>query len=499
MPGKMITKQQVRLYMESKQRGKTQKVAAAQAGFSERSARNIEKKEYGQPRRERHWRTRPDPFESVWNKDLVPLLEQSPGLQAITLLEHIQNKYEGQFPDKLLRTLQRRVRKWKALHGPEKEVIFRQNQPPGWQGLSDFTHMGKLSITIRGEKLDHMLYHYRLAFSGWEYAQVILGGESFSALAEGVQTALWLSGGAPETHRTDSLSAAFKNLSNCEKEDLTARYEELCAHYGMEATRNNKGKSHENGTIESSHRHLKTRIEQALMIRDSKDFDSLDSYRQFIRKLVHRANQRIYKEYLEEVSHLQPLPEIRTTDFTEQRAVVTRSSTIRIKEVIYSVPSRLIGMTLKIHIYDDRLECYVDSDLTLTLERKRKNKKHVKQIDYRHLIDSLMDKPTALFHYVYRDELFPTLAFKQTWEKLQEAHSKRKACREYVLILKEAAQEGREGQVSRYLEYELTKGRIPKSVEVTHLFKPVSSELPILQSTCIDLSVYDQLMQGGIR
>lgn len=498
MPGKKITKQQIGLYMESKRIGKTHKIAAAQAGFSERSARNIESREYQPANKQRHWRTRIDPFKNIWEECLVPLLEQNPNLQAGTLLEHLQNKYEDQFPDNLLRTLQRKVRHWKALHGPAKEVIFRQNHPPGWQGISDFTHMSELEITIRSEKLTHMLYHYRLAFSGWGYAQLILGGESFTALAEGLQSALWLSGGVPETHRTDSLSAAFKNLSKNEKEDSTVRYQELCVHYGMEATRNNKGQSHENGTIESSHRHLKSKINQALMIRGSRDFDSLESYRQFIRELVHRHNRRIHKQHLEELAYLQQLPESKTVDFTEERAVVTRSSTIRVKSVIYSVPSRLIGMILKIHIYDDRLECFVGSDLAFTLERKRKNKQHVRQIDYRHIIDSLSKKPGALLRYIYRDELFPTLAFRQTWECLQQAHDQRKACREYVSILKEAAQENRESRVSHYLERELIKEKVPKAADVALLFKEASSDLPTMNSTCVDLSIYDQLAQGGI-
>ena len=500
MPGKRITKQQIRLYMESKQKGKIQKVAAAQAGFSERSARNIENRRYQPAHKQRHWRTRIDLFKDVWQEHLEPLLEKNPSLQAGTLLELLQNKYEGQYPDKLLRTLQRKVRHWKAVHGPPKAVIFRQNHPPGWQGISDFTHMNKLGVTIRGEELTHMIYHYRLTFSGWEYAQIILGGESFTALAEGLQSALWLSGGVPETHRSDSLSAAFKNLSKGEKEDLTVRYQELCTHYGMEATRNNKGKSHENGTIESSHRHLKSRINQALMIRGSRDFDSLEWYRQFVRELVHSRNQRIHKQHLKELAYLKKLPESKAVDFTEERVRVTCSSTIRLKDIVYSVPSRLIGMIIKVHVYDDRLECFVGLDHLLTLERKRRSsKQRIRQIDYRHIIDSLTKKPAALLRYIYQDELFPTLVFKQTWECLRETHDQRRACREYVAILKEAAQENREGRVSRHLERELIKGRVPKAIDVGLLFKQASLDLPTMSNICADLCSYEPLVQGGVR
>jgi hypothetical protein len=422
--------------MKLKKRGYTQQTAAAKSGFCERSARNIEKRGGVAPSKKRE-STRIDPFSKVWEQELVPMLEKEPKLQAKTLLESLQQKYSDQFPDNVLRTLQRRVKKWRALYGPDKEVIFRQNHPPGWQGLSDFTDANELGITILNQPFDHLLYHYRLAFSGWAYAEVILGGESFPALMEGLQNALWHCGGVPQTHRTDSLSAAFKNLTK--QEDLTEGYQEFCAHYNMEPTRNNRGVSHENGTIEASHRHLKNRIDQALMVRGSRNFDSIDAYRQFIRELVVSHNRRIHKTYLEELVHLQDLPERKTTDYAEERAPVTNSSTILVKGVVYSVPSRLIGETLKIHLYDDRLECFVGGDRVITLERKRRKKSYEKQINYRHLIAALVRKPGALKNYIYKEAFFPTLAFKQTWELLSEQHEINKACKEYVMILSEAA------------------------------------------------------------
>ena len=134
-------------------------------------------------------------------------------------------------------------------------------------GLSDFTEMGDLAVTIAGTSLDHRLYHFRLAYSGFEHAHVILGGESYVALAEGLQNALWALGGAPLEHRSDSLSAAFRNLGQDTQDDLTRRYHELCAHYGMTPSRNNTGVAHENGSIESAHGHLKRVLEDALLLR----------------------------------------------------------------------------------------------------------------------------------------------------------------------------------------------------------------------------------------
>jgi len=496
MPGRRINSLQIRRYMDDRKNGKTQAVAAARAGFSERSARNIEKRNFQPADSKRNWRTKPDPFAKVWEKELLPLLEREPGLQAKTLLEHIQDLHPDDFPDSMLRTLQRRVRQWRATAGPEKEVIFRQKHPPAWQGISDFTHADELKVTITGQPFPHLLYHYRLACSGGEYAQIIHGGESYTALAEGLQNALWQCGGVPQTHRTDSLSAAYKNLTKKQEEDFTTDYQELCQHYGIEATRNNKGKSHENGSIESPHRHLKSRLNQALLIRGARDFASLEEYKQFLRTVVHRYNRRIHKRYVEELSCLRELPEARACDYSPMRTRVTSSSTIEVKRVTYSVPSRLIGMVLKIHLYDDRLECFVGADYVITLERTySRGNRRARQINYRHVIPWLARKPQAFSRYIYRDQLFPTLAFKQAWELLEKQLDHRSACRAYVTILKEAAIEDREAAVNRYLEECLTSGRLPHIKEVQELFRTHSS-YPSLACVCGELSSYDQLLGG---
>lgn len=263
MSGKRINRQQEQLYMTLRKSGMSQLTSAVKSGISERSGRAIETGERVSPLKAHNWRTRKDPFEAVWSTELVPMLEAAPGLQALTLLEHLQLNYSEQYPDKLLRTLQRRVKRWRAISGPTQEVIFRQTHEPGRLGLSDFTQLKKIKITINDEEFSHLLYHFRLSYSGWSHMKVIIGGESFSALAEGLQEALWRLGGSPRVHRTDSLSAAFKNMTCDEQQDMTDRYTDFCKHYKMEATRNNPGVSHENGSIESPHGHIKRRIEQA--------------------------------------------------------------------------------------------------------------------------------------------------------------------------------------------------------------------------------------------
>ena len=217
-----------------------------------------------------------DPLGGLWESDILPLLVTRPGVRPVTVLDEMQRRHPDRDWDRLRRTLERRVRAWCAEHGAEREVIFRQDHPPGQQGLSDFTDMADLGIRIAGEPLAHRLYHFVLAYSAWEHAEVVLGGESYTALACGMQNALWSLGGAPAEHRSDSLSAAFRNLDQDAAEDQTRRYEALCAHYGMQPTRNNRGVAHENGAIESQHGHLKRVVAQALLLRGSTDFDSLE-------------------------------------------------------------------------------------------------------------------------------------------------------------------------------------------------------------------------------
>jgi hypothetical protein len=225
-------------------KNKSQARAAAKAGISERSARRIDSSvtlPSQNPRR--YWRSRADPFAQVWDTEVVPLLRGAPKLMAVTLLRKLQDDHPERFPDGVLRTLQRHIRQWRALEGPPKEVFFPQEHAPGHRGLSDFTAMGELRITIANAPFAHLLYHFVLAFSRWEHVEVVEGGESFEALSQGLQNALWQAGGAPQEHRSDSLSAAFRNLA--EEDDFTVRYTALLDHYGMAGTRNNRGVSHE--------------------------------------------------------------------------------------------------------------------------------------------------------------------------------------------------------------------------------------------------------------
>lgn len=440
MPGEWIKLQQVELYMKARREGYTQIVAAAKAGISERRGRDIEQGRRKNPWEKERWRSCPDPFAGVWESELRPMLEQTPSLTAITLLEYLQNKYDD-YPDRLLRTLQRRVKQWRALYGPEKEVMFRQVHEAGRQALSDFTKLKKVSITIEGHPFDHLLYHFRLSYSHWSFIKVIQGGESYPALAQGLQEALQKLGGSPREHRTDSLSAAFKNLESKTQEDMTIRYDALCRHYGMTATRNNRGKGHENGSVESPHGHLKRRIEQALLLRGSCDFESVQAYQAFIDVIVAKANRRNAKSIESERKLLLPLPQKKATDYSEQRAVVSSSSTIEVRRVIYTVPSRLQGEALNVRIYDDRLVCYLGSHYVVTLQRLHlsRSKKRGRQVDYRHVIHSLIKKPQAFRYSQLRNELLPDANYRFIWQTIDKIMAPLEACKFIVDLLHLAA------------------------------------------------------------
>jgi len=362
-------------------------------------------------------------------------------------------------------------------------------------GLSDFTDMGELEITIAGERLDHRLYHFRLAFSGFEHAHVVLGGESYVALAEGLQNALWALGGVPDLHRSDSLSAAFRNLSADAQEDLTERYEALVRHYRMEPSRNNAGVAHENGSIESAHGHLKAAIEDALLLRGSRDFDDLDAYRRFLDEVVGQRNARNRKRIELERPALNDLPKRRTADFEEKVVTVSSSGGFVLRRVFYTVPSRLIGHRLRARIYDDRLECFLGSTHVATLRRGQpvsaSHGGHV--VDYRHVIHALRKKPMALLNLVYRDQLFPRPSFARAFDVLRSEVGDKRACKVTVELLALAHERTCEAELAAVIDAELDDGQLPDINRLRKRFAPDASLVPDVVVDLVPLAVYDEL------
>jgi transposase InsO family protein len=474
-------------------------IAAAKAGFSTATAYRLDQdRRLPSQKQAPRGRRRPDPLAEVWDSEVVPLLKSTPGLRPVAIFDEIRRRHPEIGPG-IRRTLERRIRTWRALNGAEQDVIFRQEHPPGRLGLSDFTDMRDRGVRIAGAPLDHRLYHFRLAFSGWEHAHVVLGGESFVALAEGLQNALWALGRAPLQHRSDSLSAAFRNLDADTRQDQTRRYEALCAHYGMEPTRNNRGVAHENGSIESPHGHLKQAVEDALLLRGSRDFATLDDYRRFIDEIVGRRNTRLRKRLELERPALQLLPVRRTTDYEEAIVTVTSTSGFVLRKVFYSVPSRLIGHRLRVRLYDDRLECFLGVAPLMTLRRGRphRNGKHGHVVDYRHVIHALRHKPMALLNLVYREQLFPRRAYQRAFEALLATNGEKQACRTIVGLLALAHERACEAELAAAIDTELDAGRMPDLNKLGRRFAPDPAAIPDINIELAPLHLYDEL--GTVR
>lgn len=471
-------------------------IAAAKASLSAATAYRLEN-DPRLPSRKRavRGRRRPDPLADLFEAEIVPMLKAAPGLRPIAVFEEIVRRHP-ELGTGVRRTLERRIRSWRALHGEEQEVIFRQVHEPGRMGLSDFTEMGEAGVSIAGVRLDHRLYHFRLAYSGFEHAHVILGGESFVALAEGMQNALWTLGGTPREHRTDSLSAAFRNLDRAAQEDLTHRYEALCAHYRMTPTRNNTGLAHENGAIEGSHAHLKRAIEDALLLRGSRDFPDLPAYRSFIDEIVGRRNVRNAKRIDSERMALQDLPDGRTCDYEQVSVRVTSAGGFTLRKVFYTVPSRLIGHQLRVRLYDDRLEVFVGGSALLELPRGRAQPhgRHGQVVNYRHVIHSLRKKPMALLNLVYRDQLFPREAYRRTFDALRDALPEKQACRTMVDLLSLAHERGCEADLAAYLATTLQAKRLPDMTAVRARFAPDPMRIPQVSVHLASLASYEGLL-----
>ncbi len=427
------------------------------------------------------------------------MLTAAPELRAVAIFDEMQRRHPD-MPAGARRTLERRIRTWRAIHGVDQEVIFRQVHEPGRMGLSDFTDMADLGVTIAGARLDHRLYHFRLAYSGFEHAHVILGGESYVALAEGLQNALWALGGAPLEHRSDSLSAAFRNLDKDAREDLTRRYDALCAHYGMQPSRNNRGVAHENGAIESPHGHLKKAACDALLMRGTADFDDLSGYRRFIDEIVSCKNAHHAKRIEAERPALRQLPGQRTCDHEETVVTVTSSGGFTLRKVFYTVPSRLIGHRLRVRLYDDRLDVFIGATLLMTLARGRApaSGKRAHVVDYRHVIHALRRKPMAVLNLVYRDQLFPRDAYRLTFDRLLEKIPEKSACRLMVSLLALAHERGCESELATLLTADLAAGQLPDITALRARFAPDPAALPEVVVHLSSLIAYEALLGAAM-
>lgn len=478
--------------------GKTLEAAAAAAGMCERTARRWQNGSLPSAAKSpRTWRTRADPFADLWATEVVPRLvaDEQGRLQALTLFEWLCDRYPGRFQPGQVRTLQRRVRDWRAQHGPDLEAYFEQTAVPGREGALDFTDASDLGVTIQGDAFPHLYFEWVLSFSGWTYV-ALAASETFEALVAGLQGAVWMLGAVPAVIRHDNLSAATHELKRSGGRQLTERFRGVLDHYGLGSSRIRPGEAHENGVVEQAHFRTKTAVEQALLLRGHADFVDEATYETFVREVVERKrNAPAARRLAEERAYLRPLPAAPVANYTTFSCVVRRWSTIRVGKRTYSVPSRLLGHTVEARQHPMTVEVLYHGHVIETMPRLRGEADH--RIDYRHIIGSLVRKPGAFARYRYREELFPSFTFRQAYDALGVTHGER-ADVEYVRLLQLAATTS-ERHVDAILTGLLHDGQAFDYASVQAVVSPALPRVPTIHIPVPDLAQYDALLMGGGR
>lgn len=470
---------------------KNQEIAASKAGMDPKTARKYlaANRLPSELAKERQWRTREDPFSEVWGQ-VRQQMEGSPGLEAKTLFEWLQREYPGRFSDGQIRTLQRRIKFWRATAGPAQEVYFGQKHEPGKLCASDFTHMTELGITIQGQTLAHLVYHFVLTYSNWE-AGTICYSESLESLTEGWQNAVWELGAVPARHRTDSLSSAVNNMSNLE--EFNRRYEAVMRYYGVKPEHTNPASGNENGDVEQSHHRFKKAVDQALMLRGSRDFGSVEEYAQFLKNLMAQRNGGRRERLAEELEVMRELPARRMESAKRERLKVDSGSLIHVDRNAYSVNSRLIGEKVEARLYLDHIEVWYGQKKVEELPRLRGRAKH--RVDYRHIIEWLARKPGAFENYRYKEDLFPTSRFRMAYDALQET-APSQAVKEYLKILKLAAEEGETPVDEALRELLERKAETAITVEtIREVLRRLDTIAPVteVEVAAVNLASFDEL------
>ena len=468
-------------------------IAAARAGMSRNTATKYLKTDRLPSEKcvVRTWRTRPDPFDQDWAW-VKEQLEEAPGLEARTLFDDLVGQHPGRYQEGQLRTLQRRVKQWRAAEGPDKELHLPQEHVPGEAMQTDFTWMNSLKITIASEPYEHMLCHSTLPYSNWSWATPCQS-ESLAAFRKGVPAALRRLGRRPKFHQTDNSTGATHSLSSGKRE-FNDDYVVLMAQLGMEPRTIAVGQSVQNGDIEASNGALKRYIEQQLLLRGSRDFESHDAYVAWLSRLLERRNKSRSKRLHEELAAMDSLTTAVVLEYTEVTVRVTGGGTVPIKKCSYSVPSRLRGERVRVRIYHERIEIYYGGQLQLSTERVRGEGGH--RIDYRHIVHSLLRKPGGFRRYRYRDDLFPTQTFRQAFDALDSALDQRQADIEYLRLLHLAATT-MESDVERELRRQLDAATLPNADEVRSRVAPVVPDVPDVSVPDAELSAYDELLTEG--
>lgn len=497
-----VSDAQVRKLMEELSKHGRIGVAAMKAGMDRKTARKYVEagKLPSELVTERDWRTREDPFVEHW-PEVEAMLAETPALEAKTLFEVLVARYPGRYEEGQLRTLQRRVRTWRAEHGPDKEVVLAQHHVPGEAAQADFTWATELGVTIAGQAFVHMLCVFVLPFSNWRWATVCLS-ESMAALRRGLQRALFRLGRAPRYLQTDNSTAATHRIPDGKQEHdergskrpFNADYLALMRHYGMTPRTTEVGAKEQNGDVEASNGALKRSLEQALLLRANRDFESVEAWQAFVDEQVDKSNRGRGSRVAQDLAAMRELNVAKLPEYVEEEYLVSEWSTVRVKKCAYSVPSRLKGEWVKVRLFEDHLEVRFRG--TLQLECERLVGRNLRRIDYRHVIWSLVRKPGGFARYVYREELFPSTVFRHAYDAIQTPHHGVKGDLEYLRILLLAATT-MEADVEAALTLLLTEGK-PVDAEVVKEMVAARDahvvEVPDLEPPQVDLGDYDVLL-----
>jgi hypothetical protein len=493
------TDAQVRLIMKERTNGKTQEQAAVKANV--RSRKTVQKYEQlgqvpSELKQARRHRTRRDPFAADW-AELEKKLEEAPELEAKALFAWLCEREGAKYQAGQLRTLQRRISNWRALHRSQL-LILEQVHQPGEVLQTDGTCMNGLKITIQMETFEHILIHSVLPYSNWEWGRVVQS-ESLLAIRLGLQSTLIKLGYVPQVHQTDNTTAATHKLGvdgrhkNLQERGFNEEYLQLLAHYGLAARTIHLASPNENGDIEASNGGFKRAVEQHLLLRGSRDFESIAVYEAFLFGIMEKRNAGRQQKLADELAVMKPLQVAPWPHMRELQVRVGNNGILRVGANGYTVPSGLKGKRVCVRVYEWQIEVWYANQRVETLPRLTGN--HHYHINYRHVIDSLLRKPGGFRNYRYHQDLFPQEVFRQAWEALKAYMPPRKADMVYLRILKQAAL-GLETDVTQALTFLLaSKTTWDDTTLAALLQQPARQAIPDLIPQVVNLSIYDQLLQ----
>ena len=487
----MINNQQYHRLMKEYQQTGNLSVSAMKADVSRPTARKYLHRHQppAQLQVKHTWRTRPDPLEKVW-KEAMQMLDDAPELEAKTLFDYLLDRHPGQVHTAHLRTFQRRVKQWRLQHGPDKEVMFPQNWVPGLAMQLDWTNANELGVRINGRPYEHLLCHLVLPYSNWQWA-TRCQSESLLSLRHGLQEGVHRLGKVTRELRVDNTTAATHLIGAGEGRTFNPEFVSLCDHYRLIPRTIGVGCPNENGDVESGNGHLKRRMNQHLILRTSRDFLTEGDYQRFLEIALEQGNKARSQRLAEELTVMQSLPPTRLAEYQEVYCPVSTDSTIRVKKVGYSVPARLIGSEVKVEVYEDQLKLYSGRELLLVLARRRGRGM---VLDYRHVIDHLLRKPGAFERYRYREELFPSVLFRQAYDRLVQDHGSRPGALEYLRLLKLSTEV--EAADLELMLVEWVCPPYPKWTvdDLRKIVLPRSALAPALQDLQPEWTSYDQLI-----